>query len=183
MAESDSLKKISKVIRLLNLLGKIYLYLLILVIVLFVGFLILGIDSPLPELSENMTLFFLILNSSLLPFFILIAIAEYILSKKGYWDWIFWQIRKIQINFLNSIFTSGASEMRIEFQLKNIKKQKKPKIIRKMIAISPFLRGKPQFPFFFFTSFIKSSIAVVYEVSRILKKDKSSEKKNKCKNN
>ena len=84
MAGSDSLNKISKVIRFLNLLGKIYLYLLILVIVLFVGFLILGIDSPLSELSENMTLFFLILNSSILPFFILIAIAEFILSKKGY---------------------------------------------------------------------------------------------------
>ena len=84
MTESDSLTKISTIVRFLNLLGKIYIYLLILVCVLFIGFLILGIDSPFPELSENATRFFLILNSLILPFFILIAIVEYILAKKGY---------------------------------------------------------------------------------------------------
>jgi len=84
MTESDSLKKISTIVRFLNLLGKIYLYLFILVAVLFIGFLILGIDFPFPELSENTMRVLLIFNSLILPFFILIAIAEYILAKKGY---------------------------------------------------------------------------------------------------
>ena len=84
MTESDSLTKISTIVRFLNLLGKIYLYLFILVAVLFISFLILGIDAPFPELSESTMRLLLILNSSILPFFILIAIAEYILAKKGY---------------------------------------------------------------------------------------------------
>jgi hypothetical protein len=84
MTNSDSLKKVSTIVRFLNHLGKIYLYLFILAVSLFICFLILEIDFPFPELSENMTQLLLILNSLILPFFILIAIAEYVLAKKGY---------------------------------------------------------------------------------------------------
>jgi len=84
MTESDFLTKIRPVVRFLNLVWKVYVYFLILVIILFIGLFILEIESPFPELSENMALLFFIFNVSILPVFILIAIAEYILSKKGY---------------------------------------------------------------------------------------------------